>query len=154
MSEDHIVDMINAMGHVACRPRQIAPGCYKINDGTGTILRVLITVSHLTARAGREGDLDVSSSIQVGAFVPANSRTHASFVPHTAADTASTIAIRDVDYEVLREGFSVYSMSNGPTMGAKAAMGQTGKTKLVSPHGEPIYIVNSVAVTKIRHGGP
>ena len=154
MSEDHIVDTINAMGYVTCKPRQIVPSYYKINDGTGTILRVLITVNHLTPRAGREGNFDVNSSIQVGAFVPANSRTQASFVPHTAADTASTIAVRDVDYEVLREGFSVYSMSNGLTMSVKTAMGQIDKTKLVSPHGEPIYIVNPIPVTKIRHDGP
>lgn len=31
-------------------------------------------------------------------------------------------------------------------------MGQIDKTKFVTPHGEPVYIVNPFPVTKIQHG--
>lgn len=61
------------------------------------------------------------------------------------------MAVRDVDYDVLREEFSVYSMSDGTAFSAKAAMGQIDKTGFVTPHGEPIYIVNPLPVTKVHH---
>lgn len=71
-------------------------------------------------------------------------------MPYSEADLASSVADRDADYDVLREEFSVYSMSDGTTLSIKAAVGQIDKTGFVAPHGEPTYIVNPLPVTKIR----
>lgn len=151
MAEDQIAKKINSMGYVTCRPLQITPCYYKINDGTGTILCVVIAIHHIAPRAGRAQGFDVDSSLQVSVFTPATNRSPENFVPYSEADLASTIAVRDVDYDVLREEFSVYFMSDGTTLSVKAAMGQIDKTGFVTPHGEPIYIVNPLPVTKIRH---
>lgn len=64
----------------------------------------------------------------------------------------SGIVVHDVDYDILREEFSIYSTSDGTVVNVKAAMGQIDKTKFVTPHGEPVYIVNPFPVTKIQHG--
>lgn len=113
----------------------------------------MIGINHLTSRAGSARDFDVDPSIQVNAFVPSNRRAPDVFVPYSVADLASSIDTSDVKYEVLREEFSVYAMSNGTTISVKAAMGQIDKTKFVTPHGEPVYAVNPFPVTKIRHDG-
>lgn len=153
MIEDQIAKRINAMGYVTCKPVQITPCYYRINDGTDTILRVLIVINHLTPRAGSARDFDVNSSVQVNAFVPVNRRTPGVFVPYSETDLGSSIDTPDVKYEVLREDFSVYSMSDGTTISVKAAMGQIDRTRFVTPQGEPVYVANPVPVTKIRRGG-
>lgn len=78
------------MGYVTCRPLQITPCYYKINDGTGTILRVVIAINHLAPRAGRAQSFDVDSSLQVSVFAPATNRSPENFVPYSEADLAST----------------------------------------------------------------
>lgn len=153
MPAEEITEKINAMGYVTCRPVHIAPCYYKINDGTDAILRVLIGINHLAPRAGSARDFDVDSSLQIGVFVPAGNRVPENFVPYSKADLASAIEVQDVEYEVLHEEFSVYSMSNGMTVSVKAAMGQIDKTRFVTQHGEPVYLVNPHPVSKIRHGG-
>lgn len=148
-----ISERIREMGYVACKASRIEPCYYKINDGTGAILRVLIRINHLAPRAGSGRDFDVDSSVQISVFVPESGRVPADHAPPSPADLVAGIAVRDVEYEVLREEFSVYSLSDGTTVSIKAAMGQIDKTKFVTPHGEPIYLTNPLPVTKIRHGG-
>lgn len=63
MSDDQIAKRINEMGYVTCRPRQIAPCYYRINDGTGTILRVLIVMNHLTPSTSHDQIFDVDSTV-------------------------------------------------------------------------------------------
>lgn len=152
MSDDQIAERINEMGYATCRPRQIAPCHYKVNDGMGTILRVLIVVNHLTPSTSHAQIFDVDSTVQVSAFVPASSRAPEKLVPYTAAEMTSGIVVHDVDYDILRGGFSTHSMSDGMVVSVKAAMGQIDKTKFVTPHGEPVYIVNPFPVTKIQRG--
>ena len=153
MTGDEISKRISEMGYVTCKPRRIEPSYYKINDGTRSILRVLIGINHLTPRAGSGRDFDVDSSNQISVFVPESARVPEDHVPHSPADLLAGIVVRDVEYEVLREEFSVYSLSNGMTVSVKAAMGQIDKTRFVTPYGEPIYLVNPFPVTKIQHGG-
>lgn len=90
----------------------------------------MIVINHLTPRAGSARDFDVDSSVQADAFVPVSRRTPDAFVPYSEADLGSSIDAPDVKYKVLREDFSVYSMSDGTTISVKAAMGQIDRTGL------------------------
>lgn len=117
------------------------------------MLRVLIGTTDLTPGTSDAQSFDMGSAVQIGALVPAKNRTPEKFVPHTVAETIPCMAIRGVEHGVLHEEFSTHDASNGITVSVKAAMGQIGKSKFVTPRGEPVYILNPVPVTKIQRDG-
>ena len=45
--EAEIAKGIEGMGYATCTPRLIRPSYYRVNDGTGTIIRVLIVANHV-----------------------------------------------------------------------------------------------------------
>jgi hypothetical protein len=74
-----------------------------------------------------------------------------SFKPYSVAATAdeSNIEVQDLEFDVLKEDFTVYNLSNSWTLKVKPVLAQVNKTKLFSVDGEPIYTVNISPVLKI-----
>lgn len=51
----------------------------------------------------------------------------------------------------LKEDFSEYELSNGLIMSVKAVVSQINKTEYLTPIGEPVYVVKSVSIVKIKN---
>ena len=67
--------------------------------------------------------------------------------PVTTNET--NIEFQDLEFEVLKEDFTVYDLSNGFILKVKPVLAQVNKTKSFSFDGEPIYTVNIAPIIKI-----
>ena len=146
--EEEIGNNVKEMGYITLKPRAIYPSYYKLNDGT--IIEAHIHVNYLLPDPLNPQGFAVNSTNLVTAFVPKEKRKPTAFEPYSPAELQSGVIEEDVDYEVLRENFSVYDLSNGLVMSIKTVMGQIRKTKYYSRDGEPIYMVNINPILKIK----
>lgn len=146
--EEEVLNNIKEMGYVALKPRAIYPSYYKLHDGT--IVQAFIHVNYLLADPNTPQGFRVNSTNLVTAFVPREKRKPASFQPFTQEELQNGVVEEDVEYEVMRENFSVYELSNGLVMSIKTVMGQIRKTKYFTIDGEPIYLVNVNPILKVK----
>lgn len=61
----------------------------------------------------------------------------------------SKIEVQDLEFEVLKEDFTVYNISNEFILKVKPVLAQVNTIKLFSLDGEPIYTVNISLIIKI-----
>lgn len=142
--EGYIKDMM----YVTATPRNLQPSFYKLSDGT--IIKALIHVNHLTPDPRTPDGFAINSTNMVVAYVPKEKRNPAAFQPHNDAELQSSITEEDMEPEPLRENFSVYDLSNGMVLSVKTVAGQVNKTKFYTQDGEPLYLVNTTPVVKIK----
>ena len=72
------------------------------------------------------------------------------FRPFEQSELLSAVTDDDMEPEPLKENFSVYELSNGLVLSVKAVAGQISKTKFFTVDGEPVYIVNTTPISKIK----
>ncbi len=145
--DDEINQDIARMGYILPKVRAQYPSFYKLIDGT--ILRIIILLNHILPNPNRLDDYDINTTNIVSSFVPIEKRRPESFI--SAATIQQTDVIdEDVEFEVLRENFSVYDLNNGMVMSIKPVLGQVKKTKVYSSQGEPIYITNVNPIVKFK----
>lgn len=146
--EEEVNENVREMGYVTLKPRAVYPSYYKLHDGT--IVRALIHINYLIPDPKKPEGFAVNSTNIVSAFVPKEKRRPEAFQPYTPADLQSGIIEDDVDFEVLRENFSVFDLSNSMTLSVKTVVGQIRKTKYYTKDGEPIYIINTNPIVKAK----
>jgi len=146
--EEEIQSNIKEMGYITATPRAIYPSYYKLNDST--VLKVVVNVNYLLPDPRQPEGYSVNASNIFSAFVPKEKRKPQAFRPYNPAELANNIIDEDVEFEVLRENFSVYDLSNGMVLSLKPVTGQVKKTSLYDVGGEPIYIVTVNSVIKIK----
>ena len=61
-----------------------------------------------------------------------------------------SIINEDVQCDILREEFNVYTLSNNTVMSVKTVVGQVRKTDAYNDRGEPIYNVDCQPVLKFK----
>ena len=145
--EEEVINNIRDMGYITVKPRKEYPSYYKLADGA--ILKALVQVHAVVPSPEKPGEFRVASSNLINVFVPKEARHPAAFRPVTEPLT-SGIVDDDVISEVMREQFSVYDLSDGTVLSVKTVVGQIQKTKHVTVEGEPVYIVNTNPIIKIK----
>lgn len=146
--EEEILSMVQEMGYLTVKPRVVYPSYYKLNDGT--VLKANVNVNAVIQDARNSTQFALNSSNEVIAYVPKLKRRPEAFTQFDPAEMASGITDDDVEFEVLREEFSVYELSNGVTLSVKTVVGQVRKTKFFTPQGEPVYNVNINPIIKFK----
>ena len=139
-SEEEINQNIINRGYILPKTRVHYPSFYKLNDGT--IIRVIIILNYLLPLPSKHDEYDVNTTNIVSSFTSMEKRRPNSFIPFSIEELKAGIIDEDVEFEVLRENFSVYDLSNGIILSIKPVLGQVKKTKFYSLQGEPIYITN------------
>ena len=86
----------------------------------------------------------------MSAFIPKEKRNPMLFQQYNPSELQSGITDEDMDAIPLKEDFSVYELSNGLIMSVKSVASSISKTRYYNPDGEPVYIVNSVPIVKIK----
>ena len=146
--EEEIINNIKDMGYITVTPRALYPSYYKLNDGT--IIKALAQIHGIVPDPKNPDGFGINSSNVVNAFVPKEKRSPERFFQYDPADLVQGIVEDDMDFEVLRENFSVYDLSNGFVLSVKTVAGQVRKTKYFSKDGEPVYIVNTNPIIKVK----
>lgn len=146
-----MTDSIRKMGYVTVEPKSsLQPSFYRLKDGT--LIQALICVNYLIPDHAAPDGYVASTLTTTVSYVPAENRTPDRHVPFDPSSLTSNILDDDMKPEALTENFNTYSMSNGMTLSVKSAVGQVGKTKFYTVHGEPLYVVSATPVFKITAG--
>ena len=147
-----IVGSIEKMGYVTVELKdKLKPSFYKLSDGT--VVRVLISINHLTSHAESPHGHNINWSSTITCYVPKENRHPEKYTQFDPTSVQSNILDDDMQYETLIENFNNYSMNNGMTVGVKPAVAQVGKTRFYTEDGEPVYGINVTPVFKVTKGG-
>lgn len=148
IAHEEVDGWIKDMSYVIVTPRTLEHSYYKLKDGT--IIKALIHVNHLIADPKSPQGFAVNSTNLVSCYVPKDKRNPAAFQPYTTAELQGGIIDDDMEPEPLRENFSVYDLSNGMVLSVKTVAGQISKTKFLTQDGEPIYLVSTTPIVKVK----
>jgi len=146
--EEEILGSLKDMGYILATPRALYPSYYKLADGT--LVRALIHINYLLPDPKSPQGFGINSINSVSAFVPKEKRHPEAFVPYNPSELQSGIIDEDMEFEVLRENFSVYDLSNGLVLSVKTVVGQVKKTKFLTKDGEPVYSINTNPILKSK----
>lgn len=147
--EEEIFAEIKEMGYITIKPRVERPSYYKLGDGT--IIRALVHINSIVQDPRNHDGFNMNPTNLVAAFVPKEKRNPAGFLQQPqGANLAEGIIEPDVDFQVLKEDFSVYELSNGLILSVKTIIAQIGKTKYYTKEGEPVYLVNMNPIIKVK----
>ena len=148
IATEEIEVWIKNMEYITVEPLKIEHSFYKLKDGT--IVRAHIHINHLIKDPRSPQGLAISSTNMMISYVPKEKRTPDAFQHYSQTELQSGIIDEDMEPEVLRENFSVYKLSNGTTLSVKTIAGQISKTKFYTSDGEPVYVVNTTPIIKIK----
>ena len=148
--EEEITANIKEMGYILAKPRVIYPSYYRLQDNTNAIVEAIVRINFLIPYSRSPQGFSVNPNNIITVFVPKEKRRPEAFVPFTPQDLQAGIIEDDVEFEVLRENFSVYDLSNGLVLSIKTVMGQIRKTKYVAVTGEPLYLININPIIKVK----
>ncbi len=127
---------------------KIEPSYYRIKKD-GTVIRCLTRLIAMSKTVNNTAD--AISVNEVAAFVPQQNKRPELFDPNNKKPMQKEdIADDDVDYELLREEFSNYEMSDGQTINIKTVVGQIVKFNRYTLNGDPIYNVTPTPIVRIR----
>jgi hypothetical protein len=145
---EEVESWIKDMGYVTVTPRVIESSLYKLKDGT--IIKALIHINHLIQDPRSPQGFGINSSNIIISYTPKAKRNPTAFQPFNPAEIQTGVIDDDMEPEPLRENFSVYDLSNGMVLSVKTVAGQISKTKFYTPDGEPVYLVNTTPVVKVK----
>ena len=143
---------IKDMSYITVEPIKIEPSYYKLKDGT--IIKAHININHLSPDPRSPQGFAVHSSNMTISYVPKEKRNPNAFQPYSQNELQTGIIDDDMEPDVLRENFSVYKLSNGMTLSVKTIAGQISKTKFYTRDGEPVYVVNTTPIIKVKKNQP
>ena len=145
--EDEIINEIKSMGYIIATSSKIIPSYYRLKDNT--IIKVIVIINHLIPEKDRPDNFGINSTNIVSTFVPIKERKTESFKSYPLTTNETNIEVQDLEFDVLKEDFTVYDLSNGFILKVKPVLAQVNKTKSFSFDGEPIYTVNIAPIIKI-----
>ena len=148
IANEEINVWIKDMEYITVEPVKIEPSYYKLKDGT--IIKAHININHLSPDPRSPQGFAINSTNAIISYVPKEKRNPNAFQRYSQTELQTGIIDEDMEPEVLRENFSVYKLSNGMTMSVKTIAGQISKTKFFSQEGEPVYVVNTTPIIKVK----
>ncbi len=146
--EEEIHANVKEMGYVTAKPLKVEPSYYKIIDGT--IIKAIVNIHYLLPDSKSPQGYSINSSDTISAYVPMEKRNPMRFQPYDPAQLRDGVIEEDIETETLRENFSVYELSNDMILSVKTVVGQINKTKFFTQEGEPVYIVNTNPIIKVK----
>ena len=148
-SEKEVLDGIKNMGYLTCTPRIINTSYYKLLDDTDTIISALISLHHALPKSEDPEDISINTNIQISVFTPKQYRKLSKFKNVPPNDLAAGVIDDDVKFDVLREDFSIYDISNDVAVSIKTVVSNITKTRHYNNYGEPIYGTTAHPIIKI-----
>lgn len=127
--------------------QKIEPSYYRIKDDN-TVIRCLIRVSAIKTNPDGK-TFDIMSTNEVSALSPSDVRRPELFDPNNLQLKKEDIENDDVEYDVIRENFSVYKLTNGKTLSVKTVVSQILKYSKHSRGGESIYNVTPNPIMRL-----
>lgn len=121
---------------------------YKFSDGT--ILSLSALLSHAKIEPNTPQGFTIQTTTRYDVFSPLILRGPATPLVLNQVIADNDIVDNDMDFEVLREPFSVFEISNGYEIKLRCIISQITKTRLFAPTGEPIYNVNHNIISKMN----
>ena len=146
--EEEIQANVKGMGYVTAKPLKVEPSYYKIVDGT--VIKAIANIHYLLPDPKSPQGYSINSSNTISAYVPMEKRNPMGFQPYDPSQLKEGIIEEDIETETLRENFSVYELSNDMILSVKTVVGQINKTKFYTQEGEPVYIVNTNPIIKVK----
>ncbi|MCH7561315.1 MAG: hypothetical protein IIC67_08140 [Thaumarchaeota archaeon] len=148
IANEEVEGWIKEMDYVTVEEIKYEPSYYKLKDGT--IIKAHIHINHLKTNPRAQQGFSVNSTNMMISYVPKEKLRPDAYQPYSQAELQAGIIDDDMEPEVLRENFSVYKLSNGMTLSVKTIAGQVSKTKFFTQDGEPIYVVNTTPIIKVK----
>lgn len=136
---------ITDMGYGVPELRREGGSYYRMADGTGSILRMVIRL-HVLLPGERPGEFSVNANVEMFVFTPKESRRPDLFRPEPQ-DPQSLVVDEDVGHDILVDEPNVYV--GDATISVKPAIAQIKRTSLYTKNGEPLYLVNAMPMFKV-----
>lgn len=145
---EEILKNITDMGYVTCIQSKIEKSYYKLDDGT--IVSAVIDINYIVQNRFASSGHSMNSTENIAVYVPTQNLMPEKYaiVSPEELRSSSNIMIENVKYEVLREDYSTYTLSNDMILSLKTVVGQISKTKFFNQIGQPIYLITPHPITK------
>ena len=145
---DDINKEIKQMGYPPVVPKTERPNFYRIDDGA--ILRVFPIVNNVFMDPNNPNGAAISAQNVIAIFVPQRLRGTPSDRTYSNTELQANIENSDIGFEPLIENFNVYEIDGKWILSVKTTVSQVTKTRLFDIRGEPIYIVNTAPIPKLK----
>jgi len=148
MEESEIFKSLHDDGYSFVKSEKLNPSYYKIKQD-GTVIRCLIKL--IAIHVSSTGISNAVTINEVTALVPQQNKKPKLIDPNNIEQLSlENIEDGDLDYETLREEFSVYDLENGQTIRIKTVVGQIIKYKSRTVMGDPIYNVIPTPIVRVK----
>jgi len=147
----HVKDLaidFRKMGYTPFTIKIERPNYYRLDDGS--ILRVYSILNAVTLDASRPDGMSVNEQNVVVAFVPKKLRGEPTNQVYTLEDYNKNMDIEDMKFEIIFEDFNEYDLDGKHILSIKTSLSQVSRVKLYNARGEPIYLVNTAPIPKIK----
>ena len=148
MQESEIFKEFEDQDYVFVASSKIEPSYYRLTEDN-TVIRCLTRVHAI--KSTQDGKLvDIMSTNEISAFVESQNRRPELFDPKNIRIKKEDVENDDVKYEVIRENFSVYKLTNGQTLSVKTVVSQITKYSKYNVGGEPLYNVIPNPIMRLK----
>jgi len=98
----------------------------------------------------RPDGININAQNVVGVYIPKKLRGTPSNVIYTQTEYNKNMDVEDMSFETISEDFNQYDLDGKFILSVKTALSQVSRVKLYNTRGEPIYLVNTAPVPKIK----
>lgn len=148
MNIEEINNEIRGMGYTPFIPKTERPNFYRLDDGA--IIRIYPILNALYLNHSQMESMQMNIQSNVSTFVPKRLRADPSNRSYTQEELQSNIDVYDMEFTILDENFNTYDVDSKWILSVKTALSQVSKTKLFSNLGEPIYLVSTTLIPKVK----
>ena len=127
---------------------KIEPSYYRIKEDH-SIIRCLTRV-HATKTNADGKSFDISATNEISVFTESNNRRPEMFDVNNTQLKKEDIENDDVEYDVIRENFSVYKLTNNKTLSVKTVVSQITKFSKYNRGGEAVYNVTPTPIMRLK----
>jgi hypothetical protein len=146
---DSINEEIRKMGYPSFVPRTEKPNFYRLDDGT--ILRLYPILNSLTPTQKHAFQFNIQNNIST--FVPKQLRGTPSEVSYDQQQLQENIEVFDLSFRPMIEDFNEYEVDSKQILSIKTTPAQISKSKFFNNLGEPIYLVATTMIVKVKPKG-
>ena len=144
----NIYNSVKEMGYIIATPRRsLEPSFYKLSKND-IIVSALIKANYCTSHPTEFNNASINTSTNVHIFVPIKNRKK-NYMSQNI-DPKINIVEEDIEYDILKENFNVYDLSNDVIMSVKTVVAQINRTDSYSNEGEPVYSINVQPIVKFK----
>jgi len=148
MNIEEINNEIRGMGYTPFVPKTERPNFYRLDDGA--IIRIYPILNALYLNPSQMESMQMNIQSNVSTFVPKRLRSDPSNRSYTQEELQTNIDVYDMEFTILDENFNTYDVDSKWILSVKTALSQVSKTKLFSNLGEPIYLVSTTLIPKVK----